>query len=278
MQDQITLSDQWELLVGGRLSWVDLKTSDSVAGTQDRRKIDAEFSPRAGLVYRPIEPVSLYTSYAESFEPNDARDRQGNLLEPTKGEQYEVGIKTEFFDRRLRTTLAGFHLTKTNIPRSVSGPGGSFSVPTGEQRSRGIELDVTGRITEGWSVIGSYTFMDTEITEDDTNEGNELSGVPTHSESLWTNYKFPAGSLQGLELGAGVFFRGKRQADNANSFQLPSFTRVDARVGYQRDNWEVDLTLKNLFDTTDNFEAVDFGPLVKPGTPFTVIGSVSVKF
>ena len=278
LQDQITLSDQWKVLLGGRVSWVDQESEDSVAGTEDAQRTDAVFSPRAGVVYKPIEPVSLYTSYVESFEPNDARNREGKLLDPTEGEQFEAGVKAELLDRRLRATLAGFQITKTNIPRSVSGPGGSFSVPTGEQRSRGVELDVTGRIHEGWTVIGSYAFIDTEITEDETNEGNELRGVPTHSASLWSNYEFRTGRLEGLELGAGVFFRGEREADTANSFELPSFTRVDARIGYERDNWKVDLTLKNLFDTDDNFEAVDFGPLVKPGIPFTAIASVSVQF
>jgi len=278
LQDQITLSDQWELLLGGRLSWVDQETVDRRTGADDSQKDDAVFTPRVGVLYKPVETVSLYGSFSESFEPNSAQDQQGDFLDPTEGEQFEVGVKAEFLDRRLRTTVAAFELTKTNIPRTVSGPGGSFSVPTGEERSRGIEFDVTGRITDAWTVIGSYAFLDTEITEDDANEGNELSGVPEHSASLWSNYHVRTGALRGLELGAGVFYRGERQADKANSFELPSFTRVDARIGYGRDNWEVGLSVKNVFDTEDNFEAVDFGPLVKPGIPLTAIASFSMEF
>lgn len=278
LQDQITLSDQWEVLLGGRFAWVDQENENNLAGTETTQEDDAVFSPRAGVVYKPLETVSLYASYSESFEPNSARDQNDNFLDPTKGEQFEVGVKSEFLQSRLRTTLAAFEITKTNIPRRVSSPGGSYSVPTGEQRSRGIELDATGQISDSWSVIGSYAFLDTEITKDDNNQGNELAGVPSHSASLWSNYQVQAGSLRGLELGAGVFYRGERQANNANSYELPSYTRVDARVGYGRDNWRADLTLKNLLDTEDNYEAVDFGPLVKPGIPATVIGSVSVAF
>ena len=278
LQDQITLSDQWEVLLGGRFTWVDQDTLDRKTGTDESQKDDAVFSPRAGVVYKPVETVSLYGSYSESFEPNSATDQNDNFLDPTEGEQFEVGVKAEFLDRRLRTTLAAFEITKTNIPRRVNVMGENFSVPTGEQRSRGFEFDLSGQITEGWSVIGSYAFIDTEITKDDNNQGNELSDVPENSASLWTNYQFQSGKLEGLILGAGAFYRGERQADTANSFQLPSYTRVDARVGYQQDNWEWNLALKNLFDTEDNFEAVDFGLLVKPGIPLTAVASFSIEF
>jgi len=286
LQDQMTFSDQWEVLVGGRFSWVDQeretevleeKAVDNEADQED----DAVFSPRLGVVHKPIKPVSLYASYSESFEPTESRDKQGDFLDPVEGEQFEVGVKSEFLDRRLRTTLAAFEITKTNIPQSRSGPGGSFNVPIGEERSRGIELDVTGRITGGWTVIGSYAFIDSEITDnpdDQSLEGNELAGVPEHSASLWSNYEVQTGQFRGLKWGAGIFYRGERQANTENSFELPSYTRVDARVGYQQDDWEVNLTLKNLFDTEDNFEAVDTGPLVQPGTPLTAIASMSVKF
>lgn len=165
LQDQITLTDNLKLLIGGRFDIVDQDSSltavsagDITNDTTDQQQ-DEAFSPRIGIVYQPIEPLSLYASFSRSFAPNSGTTVNGDILEPTRGTQYEVGVRGEFLEGRLTTNLAAYHLTKTNI--AATDPDNTdFSIATGEQRSQGIELDVIGEILPGWNIIASYAYTD----------------------------------------------------------------------------------------------------------------------
>jgi len=278
LQDQIAFSDNLKLLLGGRFDLVSQENKDLLDNTTETQD-DEAFSPRVGLVYQPIEPLSLYTSFSRSFVPNEG-DGQGNILDPERGTQYEVGLKGELLDGDLSVNLAAFNITKSNVAVGVEGPPAGLQRAIGEQRSRGIELDIAGELADGWKIIASYSHTDAEITEDNDSdqEGNTLPGVPKNGASLWTTYEFQSGNLQGLEIGAGAFFVGNREGNLDNNFELPSYTRVDARLSYSRNNWEAALNFKNLFDI-DFVESRGFGRVaIDPGIPFTVIGSFSVEF
>jgi iron complex outermembrane receptor protein len=278
LQDQITLAENLKLLVGGRFDIVDQDSSfTGSSGEGDNQQQDEAFTPRIGIVYQPIEPLSLYASFSQSFTPNSGTTADNEILDPERGTQYEVGIKGEFFDGRLSATLAAYQITKSNI--AVTDPDGRFSIAIGKQRSRGIELDVIGEITDGWNIIASYAYTDAEITEDgnSSREGNRLFGVPENAASLWTTYEIQRGDLQGLGFGLGLFFVGERQGDLDNSFQVPSYVRTDASIFYQRDNWRAAINLKNLFDV-DYIQSADDRTRINPGIPFTILGSVSVEF
>ncbi len=148
-------------------------------------------TPRLGVVYQPIEEVSLYASYSRSFNPNTANTVSGDPLEPETGEGYEVGVKAQLLED-IFATLAYFDITKQNV--AVIDPDNRlFSIPTGEQRSRGVELDVTGEILPGWNIIAAYALIDAEVTADTNADivGNRLFNVPRHNASLWTTYSFP---------------------------------------------------------------------------------------
>ncbi|MEM7061871.1 MAG: TonB-dependent receptor [Cyanobacteria bacterium P01_B01_bin.77] len=275
LQDQIALQDNLKLLIGGRFDLVD---QDNRAA-DDSQQQDEAFSPRIGIVYQPIEPVSLYASYSRSFTPNiGSVQEDGSLLTPERGTQYEVGIRGELLDGRLSANLAAFHIVKSNV--ATSDPNNfMFSVVTGEQRSRGIELDVLGEIMPGWNIIASYAHTDAEITEDsdDTLVGNRLRGVPRNSASLSTTYQIQQGDLEGLGFGLGLFFVDDRNGDIANSYLLDSYVRTDANIFYERDSWRAALNFNNIFDvdyakgSTDRFR-------IAPGEPFSIIGSISWKF
>ena len=189
LQDQIKLSKQWQILAGGRFDIVDQEasTSGDFGNSDDEQQEDA-FSPRLGVVYQPIEPLSLYASFTQSFVPNEDVDAGGDIIEPEQGTQYEIGIKGELLDGDLSATLAAFNLNRTNL--AVEDPDlEGVNRPIGEQRSRGIELDAKGQIVPGWNVIASYAYTDAEVIEDDENEGNRLYGVPENAASLWTTYE-----------------------------------------------------------------------------------------
>jgi len=275
LQDQINLLPNLKLLLGGRFDIVSQKLE--FADGSESFQQDEAFSPRVGLVYQPTDFLSLYASYSRSFLQSVGTALDNTLFEPERGTQYEVGIKADWLDRRLSTTLAFYQITRSNV-LTADPIDPDFSIQTGEQRSRGIELDIAGEILPGWKIAAGYAYTDAEITEDNLYEiGNRLNNVPEHAVSLWTTYEIQAGSLKGLGFGLGVFYVGERQGDLDNSFEVPSYTRTDASIFYRRDNFRVGLNIENLFDVT-YFETSESSLRVYYGAPFTVRGTISWSF
>ncbi|WP_421654597.1 TonB-dependent siderophore receptor [Leptothermofonsia sp. ETS-13] len=276
LQDQITLLDNLKLLIGGRFDLVDQKNDDRLAGTVTTQ-FDQAFTPRVGLVYQPIPPISLYASYGRSFNPNFATGVDGSILEPERGNQLEVGVKAEL-NKRLSATLAAYRLTKTNI--ATTDPANpDFSVPIGEIRSRGIEFDIAGEILPGWNIIAGYALSDSVVTEsNDTPTGLRTALVPYNAASLWTTYEIQTGDLKGLGFGLGLFYVGDRPGDFDNSYELPAYLRTDAAIYYKHNNWRAAINIKNLANVR-YFESVNFGrSTIQPGAPLTVVGSFAIEF
>ena len=283
LQDQVTLLDNLKLLVGVRYETVEQETinnpTDLNPDSSESTLNEDAFTPRLGLVYQPIEEVSLYGSYTTSFLPNSAATVDGDVLEPERGEQFEIGARAELLEGRLVANLAFFDIIKKNV--ATTDPDNIFfSVATGEQRSRGIELDIAGEILPGWNIIANYAYTDAEITEDeDGNEGNRLTGVPEHNFNLWTTYDIQDGSLEGLGFGLGFNYVSERFGDTANSFTADGYFLTNAAVSYERDNWRAALNIRNLFDVDYIESAGRTRTLgISPGEPFTLIGSFAIDF
>ena len=281
LQDQITLLPNLKLLAGGRYDFANNENDffENFGGEIFSESVEADneaFSPRVGLVYQPVEPISLYASFSRSFIPNTDTTSDGEIIEPERGTQYEIGVKGEFGD--FSTTLAAYNITKTNITRTDPDDP-DFSIPVGEVTSRGIELDVAGEPLSGWNIIASLFFNDAFISDgdEDNPEDDTLINAPGSGASLWTTYEIQQGSLQGLGFGAGLFYVGDVEAEIPNDFVIPSYVRADASLFYDRDNWRAQLNFKNLFDK-EYFESSQNTSLIYPGAPFTVLGSVSVEF
>lgn len=198
------------------------------------------------------------------------------MIEPTRGTQYEVGLKADL--GQLSATLAAYQITKTNILRTDPEEP-DFSIPIGEVRSRGIELDIGGEILPGWNIIASTFINDAVVTEgDEFNPGGDiLNGAPSQGVSLWTTYQIQKGNLQGLGFGAGLFYVSDVEAELPNDFVVPSYVRADASIFYNRNNWKVGLNFKNLFDTAYYEASGASTGIVYPGAPFTVLGTFSVQ-
>lgn len=151
----------------------------------------------------------------------------------------------------------------------------------GEQRSRGIELDITGEVLPGWNIVAAYALTDAEVTTDNSTPstvGNRLIGIPQHQASLWTTYTLQKGALQGLGFGLELFYIGERQGDLENSFRVDSYLRTDAALYYRRNGFKAAINVRNLFDI-NYVSSVNFGTLfINRGNPLTIVGSVSWEF
>ena len=279
-QDRISFGDRFFLLAGLRYDTVKQIVTDNLESTEIE-DTNSNVTPRVGVVYKPIKPISLYASYSQSFAPNtEDTNSEGEPLEPEEGEGFEVGVKSEFLNGKLFTTLAYFNIDKENV--ASADPDDPFaSVATGKQSSQGIELDVAGEITPGWNIIASYAYIDGEVSEDNNDEivGNRLNNSPDNSASLWTTYQLQQGNLEGLGFGLGFNFVGEREGDLDNSFTLDSYFLTNAALFYDRNQWRVGLNFKNLFDV--DYIAGASEPRERGndrGEPFTVIGSFSYEF
>lgn len=290
-QDHMRFGDTWHVLVGGRFdnashgTGSDYVVGGSLATAWSRLALrnDKSFSPRVGLLYQPTPWLSLYGNYVESFGTNNGISASGEAFDPQKAKQYEVGVKSELLGGRLIGTLALFDITKTNIlTADPNNP--TFRIPIGEARSRGVELDLAGRIGQHWTVIGNLTYDEAKVTKDNSGlQGMLLPGVPARSGSLWA--KYDTGGNEGFSFGAGVFLRGQRQGDARNTYQLPGYGRVDAMLAYRFKAFgsklaTAQLNIQNLFDKVyfDHGGSGGTRLNIYYGEPRTVTASLRVRF
>jgi outer membrane receptor protein involved in Fe transport len=190
--------------------------------------------------------------------------------------QTPVGIKADLTSK-LSTTLAFYDLTRSNVT-TTDPTNSNFSVQTGEQSSRGIELDVGGEILPGWNIIGGYAYTDARVTEDnDIPVGNRLFSAPENSFNLWTTYRIQQSGLKGLGVGLGFNYVGETAGNLANTFEVPSFFRTDAAIFYEREQFRAAVNFRNLFDV-EYYKSTGSETLVGVGEPFTVQGTISWEF
>ncbi len=259
-QDAIHLNDQWILVGGARYQMYDQYAGKGVPFTANTDGNGQKWVPRAGLVYRYTDELSFYGSYTESFKPNSTIAPLANKtvldgsLEPEQSKAWELGTKFDM-PGRITASAALFNIEKRNVLVQVGDGLASVYSVAGKVRSRGLELDASGQLTDNWSLIGSYAYTDAVVVEDSKYKGNDLQNVAKNTASLSAVYDF--GSILGgdqLRVGAGARYVGERAGDAANSFELPSYTVADAFASYDTkiDGQKVkfQLNVKNLFDRT----------------------------
>lgn len=284
LQDQIELPFNFHVLAGLRYDNATINNNLLNLTVSD----DDRVSPRGGLLWRPLEWLSLYGSYTENFGPSNSQFRtDGKILPPQTAQQWETGVKTQFWEGRLSATLAYFDLTKQNVP--VFDPLNPL-VPkaAGEAESRGLEFDVSGEILPGWRIIGAYSYLpfakitnDVDATGGPGNTGKRLVLDPRNFGSLWNTYEFQSSGLQGLKLGAGVTAVGQRQGDTANTYQLPGYATVNLMASYSLSVKSAKLTAQlNVDNLLDKyyFAASNDGNQIFFGAPRTFMGSIRVEY
>lgn len=286
-QDQI-LYKRLAVTVGGREDWAYSKDFDAIALTTQKQS-DHAFTGRAGAVFLAGHGISPYYSYSTSFQPSIGVDVEGKQFKPTTGQQHEIGLKYQPGHFNGFFTISAFNLSENNV-LTTDPQHANFSVQTGGVRSRGIELESHTNLSNGVSVIAGYSFLDNEATSAATNgtaiaKGNAFYGTPRNIVSLWTDYAPHLHTLSGLTLGSGVRFIGSTYGDNANDFQVPSFTLVDAMaryvlpsIGSEKYRWQLSLNATNLSDRRYVSVCLNASSGCFYGARRNIIGNVGVRW
>jgi iron complex outermembrane receptor protein len=262
LQDSIHLTDRWIAVAGLRYqAWQQL-AGRGRPFNKNTDTDDATWLPRAGLIYKATDDLSFYGSYTESLRPSStiAPLASGQVITsgiaPEEAKSWEVGAKLDV-PGGLTGTLALFDIKKKNVLVSQFNDLTKLTDwrTSGAARSRGLELDLAGKINARWSMIGSYAYLDAKTTEDPLYAGLRLWNVARQTASLYAVYN--AGQVVGdgqLRLGGGARYVGSRPGDSANSFKLPSYTTADVFATYDTRiggrNVKFQLNVKNLFDKT----------------------------
>jgi iron complex outermembrane receptor protein len=280
LQDQVRFDERWVLTLGGRYDWYSQKTENRILNN-DTDQSGSRFSGRAGLNYVMPNGIAPYVSFAQSFLPNTGTSAPANgssPFAPSRGRQWEGGIKFQPPGSNALYTLAVFDIKKSNVlTNDLQNPG--FQVASGEVQSRGVELEGKFSLGDGWDFTGSYTYVRARITRaNNGTEGNRPALVPEHSASGWLNYTVRNSALAGLSLGAGLRYVGSTYGDNANTLKIAGRTLVDAGVSYAVDkHLTLSVNATNLFDKEYLATCSDLSDCY-PGSRRSVIGRVKYQF
>jgi catecholate siderophore receptor len=249
VQDQVYLSRFVQLTAGLRFDHFNLKFANNRTG-DTRRRIDNMISPRAGLVIKPIDPLSLYVNYSVSYLPSagdqfSSLDATSQTLKPEKFTNYEAGAKWDI-RRSLSLTAAVYRLDRANT-RAADPSNPARLIQTGSQRTNGVELGVNGTLKRAWTIAGGYAHQDAFIssTTSSAAAGMVVAQVPRHTFSLWNNYRITAK----LGAGLGLIHQADMFAAIDNTVRLPGFTRADAAIFYSlTEKIRLQANVENLTD------------------------------
>jgi catecholate siderophore receptor len=247
IQDEIEISKHLDIIIGARFDSFDIEVFNAVPSSlETRSRKDEQVSPRAGIIYKPQENVSIYASYSESFLPRSGEqfaniNGNNNQLDPDTFANQEIGIKWDFAD--------GLSLTAALFENEQSSPQVADNDPATldiiDSEISGFELQLAGQVTDAWSVSFNYSTLDGEIVDRNGGTGRSPREVPESNISIWNSYQI--NDVMGLGLGAT--YQDESFIDNSNTAILPSYTRFDASAYYDvSDTMRVQLNVENLTD------------------------------
>ena len=245
LQDEIEISEHLDVVLGARFDSFDIDVNNVVANEKRSRK-DEEVSPRAGIVYKPQENISLYASYSESFLPKSGEqfaniNGDADDLDPNTYENREIGLKWDFANG-LSLTVAAFE-NEESAPQVDDNDPNAFVVVDSE--IEGYELQLKGQMTDRWFISASYGNLDGEQVDQSGPTGLKPRELPEHMASIWSMYQVSGN----LGLGIGATYQDESFVDNGNTVELPSYTRTDMAIIYDVTNeLRVQLNIENLTD------------------------------
>lgn len=262
------LADDLKLILGGRLDWYDADI-ESTGGVKSDYKVTRHVTRYAGLIYDINDNYSVYTSFTDIFKPQSALDSGGAVIAPIVGKNYEIGVKGEYLDGRLNTGAAVFLVNQENrATNDLGGPSPCPSAPTsiycsrasGEVQSKGIDLDISGEITDNWNASAGYTYTHVVYKKDDTNQGDRFAPeMPRHLLKLNTTYSLP--QFEKWRVGGTLSAQTETHPEGYSDFEQGSYAVVDLMVGYKLSkNVDTRINFNNVFDRT-YYSGVGFGSL-----------------
>ncbi|RJE86509.1 TonB-dependent siderophore receptor [Paracoccus onubensis] len=242
VQDEIAYNN-WRGSFGLRYDWV--KQTGEQYGNPAEFK-DNEVTGRAGLAYVFANGVTPYISYATSYDPQTGLDINDEMLDPTKGKQWELGVKYQPTAFNGLITASVYDLRRTNAKFAIPDTTPTRYQQIGEVKSRGLELEATAEIASGWNLRAAYSYNKTEqvAPDGDPSNGKAAPNAPKHLASIWLDRDFG----NGLRVGGGLRHLGSRFTDTANTQEIDSVTLVDLGASYTRGNIETSLNISNLTD------------------------------
>ncbi|MDR6782746.1 iron complex outermembrane receptor protein [Pedobacter africanus] len=285
LQDQISWG-KFQALLGLRQEYY----TDVLNYTKnnEKRVEQKALIPRVGLVYTPFDQVSFYGTYTEGYQPQvagtiGAPEIYGGPFDPLISNMYEVGAKTEFFEKRLSANISFYRIEMNNVLAQLrldpAKPDLYSNV--GQQRSKGIELDINGSIMPNFSVTANFAISRAETTKSEKpeNVGFLNANAPKAQGGLWAKYTFVNPDLKGLGLGAGVNYTGKRNTLSTliNGLELPEYTLFNAALYYSIDKFKLSANLNNVFNKTHWVGGYDFNRLY-PGAPRNFMVGIGYTF
>jgi iron complex outermembrane receptor protein len=271
-QDQIDISSQVKVNLAGRFDDYDraIDRTGGFAFTPVRRAQTA-YTYRAGLVYAPRYDQQLYVSTGSSFTPVTTVPADGSQLDPSTARNIEVGHRWQGWNGRIDTSLAVYHIVRNNlnIRQSVT----TF-IQVGEQRSKGLDLDINTDLGGRTSLVFNYGFASPRFEEAEALTGLMPRYVPRHTANAWLRKDWAGG----FNAAFGARYLGEQFANNTNTSQLDGYTIFSGAVGYRTDRWEWSLNAENLFNKEDYFLPGHFSNLVFPGQPINVTSSIRLRW
>jgi len=301
-QDLIRLSSKFNLLAGVRWSYVQTLGIDSTnlltdAKTKGVTRNDNAFSPRFGVVYKPASSTSLFASYASSFSVNTGTDIYGGSLPPSIIDQYEAGIKNDFFKGMLSVNLTFYHIVNNNLAQTAAvdkdgnqNSNTSIKVLSGQTKSDGVELDVAAQPITGLSILAGYSYNNARYTKTDTTKGSFIEGEnlvnnPSNTANASIFYTFNKGGLRGFKLGATLLYIGDRFGGNNNTvgqaqlysrvIPVEGYTVMDVSAGYCYKKVSVMAKLSNITNTLNYLVHENYS--INPLAPRQFVATVSYK-
>ena len=246
IQDEISITEKFDVILGARFDHFEIDVFNVPANDVSSRT-DEEVSPRLGLVYKPVENMSLYGSYSESFMPRSG-EQFANIngskgqLDPNTFENLEVGFKWDF-GSGLSLTAAAFQIQQTSPQVADNDPS---TLDVIETETDGVEIQLDGQLTDFWYLSASYTYLDGEQVGRTGPSGRRPRELPENMFSVWNSFQFS----QKFSGGLGLTYQDESFINNSNSAVLPSYTRVDAALYYQLSNTlRIQVNVENLTDT-----------------------------
>ncbi len=256
------LADPLTLVLGGNVMWWRASATPDAdqnpfGSPTTRDQVNGHLTPYGGLIYDLNQTYSAYASYSTVFTPQSARDKNGELIKPMQGNQYEVGLKGTYLDGKLNTGLALFQLTQENraVADPTEDPFSGISIAQGKARSRGLEASLSGEVYPGLSLYTGYAYTSVRSLGSDDG-GTEGIGAqtfsqiaPKHSFKLWADYRLP-GSWSRYSVGAGLNVSSSYYSDDGVAhLTQPGYMTADLKLGYViNEHMDVSLYIANIFN------------------------------